>query len=200
MNIAFVRIPKNASRSIKQTNLFICDDHNTILDMKDKHDFETSFCVCRNPYSRLVSAYTNGRRQFCKRKWPYFIQFKRYIDFESFVKDRSNLFLFSIVTRMGKDHKPKAHIPHIHFYSQCHWVVVDKCIAVSTYIHLENLENEWKDLLERYKIPFQSLKLINQSKHDQWKSYYTEEIADIVYKIYREDFQMFKYSKDSWRE
>lgn len=35
----------------------------------------------------------------------------------------------------------------------------------------------------------------NVSKHEDWQTYYTEELKEIVYKNYKEDFELFEYSK-----
>lgn len=32
-----------------------------------------------------------------------------------------------------------------------------------------------------------------------WRRYYTEELAEIVYKVYQNQFKQFNYSKDSWK-
>lgn len=195
MQIAFVRIPKNASRSIKRTKLFICGRHETIEQMQSKYVFDLSFCVCRNPYARLVSAYTNGRRQFEQKKYPYFLQFCKYPTFKDFCLDSQNPFLHNIVTRMGHDDKPKAHVRHVHYIPQYEWIEP----KVDYILRMERLKEDWENFLEDVGLDFVSLGHINKTKHDPWEEYYDDDTAEIVYEYYKKDFIKFKYRKNSWR-
>jgi len=200
VKIAFVRIPKNASRSIKATNLFICGRHETIAQMKELYEFDKSFCVCRNPYSRFVSAYHNGHTQWSGRKWPYFDQFKHYETFDSFCRNRKNPFLHGRVTRMGKNYEAKSHVRHPHFIPQYQWVTINDKLVVNNILRMEKLVYWWNKLLRDYKIEHVPLEKINASHHDDWKDYYDESLAKVVFQYYKRDFIMFGYSKDSWRK
>lgn len=37
------------------------------------------------------------------------------------------------------------------------------------------------------------------AKHDNWREYYTQEIADVVYNELRDDFEIFGYSRELWK-
>jgi hypothetical protein len=39
----------------------------------------------------------------------------------------------------------------------------------------------------------------NASAPGDWRSYYDEDLAEQVYELYRQDFEMFGYERDSWR-
>ena len=74
MKIAFVHIPKTGGGSIvewyKRNNLqsqFVFHGHKDIEYIKAiDNSFNTSFCVVRNTYSRLISAYVFSEAKFRK--------------------------------------------------------------------------------------------------------------------------------------
>jgi len=200
--IHFIRIPKNASRSIKSTNLFTCSNHIPVTQLsekfKDTWRTDIKFCVTRNPYDRLVSAYCNGI-EFCeKQQRPYFPQFKNFTSFEEFCLDANNLFFFGEVRPAGKR---SVRVVHPHFRTQCYWVKnKDDKLDINFMMRFETLERDWITFLDHYKIPWTSLPQRNSSEHERWKNYYTKRIADVVYSIYEEDFRRLGYSRDSWEK
>lgn len=194
MNIAFVRIPKTASRSIKDTGLFICGGHQTLSKMREQYSFDKSFCVSRNPYDRMVSIYKQGRRYLSKRKWPYFIEFSDYSSFKEFCHEGIEYFITNdvasyqegMVINRGK---------HPHFFPQSYWTddTIDRILR------FETIQEGWESLLDEWSIPFIELPHNNASNPFDYKDFYTEEIASIVYDKYKCDFERFKYNKESWR-
>jgi len=200
MDNIFVRIPKNASRSIKYTGLFGYGNHETISQMlqRAKRNIFT-FCVCRNPYDRLLSAYKNGK-DFCSHKqFPYFVEFDKYNSFEEFCHDEKNPFLYKYVIQSNRNDIPAKRVQHIHFLSQSHWVVVDDKIMVNRVLQYEHLDVQWKQLLIDLDLDHVDLPKHNKSDHLNWTKYYTSRIANIVYNYYEEDFIRFGYNRDSWR-
>lgn len=196
MNIAFVRIPKNASRSIKGTNLFICGRHEPLSLMRSKYNFDLSFCVSRNPYSRFISAYCQGCSFLEEKKYPRFKEFGKYPTFKHFCLDEKNPFLYGKVGRLGKeDGIVKAIVTHVHFLPQVDWI--DN--SIDYILRLESLNVEWEKFLKTIKMRYVPLKTINRSIHSHWKHYYDKECAEAVYNYYKKDFLRFHYRKDSWR-
>ncbi len=55
----------------------------------------------------------------------------------------------------------------------------------------ENIENDFEPIRKKYKL--EKLPHFNKTQHkkDEWKEYYTKEIADLVYKRYRKDFDVW---------
>lgn len=49
------------------------------------------------------------------------------------------------------------------------------------------------------KFDVKALPHFNQSKHGNWKDYYTKETAELVYKTYKLDFEKYGY-EESYRE
>ena len=44
-----------------------------------------------------------------------------------------------------------------------------------------------------------NLKRSKHSAYADWQSYYTQELADLVYKEYTDQFNLFNYDKNSWK-
>lgn len=201
--IHFIRIPKTASRAIKETELFECKRHVPVQHLqkkyKDTWKGDTSFCVVRNPYDRLVSCYFCGQKFFEDRQYPYFSEFGGYKSFKSFCRDKNNPFLFGKVHRARKRKKNKK-IIHPHFRSQCYWVLNKKKeIGVDYILKYESLEDDWKKFLSSQNLPHVNLKVVNKSKHKPFYKYYTKEMAQIIYEKYESDFVRFGYSFDSYK-
>jgi len=203
--IHFIRIPKTASRSVKQTKLFTCRDHVPVFRLekkyKDTWEGDIKFCIIRNPYARLVSAFFAGKDFYENGKFPSFREFSNYPSFQSFCLDKDNPFFFGKVNRLPRKNSNRSIlVVHPHFRPQCFWIKsADGKLGVDTMLRFENLENEWRDFLKSLKIDFVPLKHRNASNHYNWKYYYPRHVADVVYDIYREDFRRLRYKKDSYK-
>lgn len=156
---------------------------------KEFEDFY-SFTFVRNPFIRLVSCYISKYEGDLDKKMSR-MAFEYYL-LGILKKDR------------GFEHFAKrvAHIPDCfsdrHFRSQyCLTHDFKGRKLVKDIGHLENIGEEFLVIQERFDLG--KLPQYNQSKDYSWMDYYTPEIARLVYKRYRRDFENFGY-QDEYRK
>ena len=181
--VLFIHIPKTGGNSIKQTNFFkSCSyfGHTYIRDVKHANMYKYSFAIVRNPYDRLVSAYFYLKKGGMPNN-SYDLQMqkrlKKYTYFKDFVRDL------------------KLFVNDTHFKPQ-HMFVCDSGgrIIVNHILKVENIDNEFSQLLRSKLLPDEKLHTINASKHDNYTRYYDDnEIKKRVYTIYERDFELFDY-------
>ncbi len=190
MKIYFVHIPKNAGNSIRLhcKNMKIkVISHN--LRKKRKRLLGSfrrkkpihAFCVSRNPYERIVSAYfymlKSESKDDQKERDIYVTQYK---DFRDFV-------------RYGLK---KASDNQIHFRPQVFWILNNQGIPeIETVLRIETLQSDFDAFCKNMGLQPARLEIVNQSEHKDWEIYYDEELKDIVSGIYHADFEFFNYEK-----
>lgn len=188
----FVQIPKNASTSIhfKLRNSTDNDhNHKTYLDILSEQDNELiesyfSFAVVRNPYDRFISAY----------------------EFETQAGARPfNLTFNELILKLESD-RLFSELPLV-FTPQYKFVTIKSFILVDKIIRYENLNEEWKNISfiineknKDYNFTKISdkLEILNASstRIGEVDDYYTEETKNIIYSLYKKDFELFNYKKD----
>lgn len=184
---AFIHIPKTGG-----TNLYICasyfdntvkanvdedtvtenilQKHNTIHYWK-KHAkpwyFDRPFfTIVRNPYARIVSFWSH-------------MQFQKHFTFEEFVKDKKSIY----------DYYP-GNTQHIDWD-----VFMPQVDYIDDSVRPYKLETDLRELEIRVGFPFADHKSYVGSYSD-YKSYYTDELQELVYNYFEPDFTTFGYSKD----
>ena len=164
-------------------------DHSTMAYLKNncKYFDNTyfSFSVVRNPYARLVSEY-----HYCKFKYSRYI--KNLNNFKEFVfeiKDKFN----DILKEKEKNHLYVSHyLPqYIFTHNYRKLQIVDKVYK------LENLKNDWIEICKKLNIEKELIKIEKNSTDFSYnyEDYYTEELKEIVYELYKDDFEIFSYDK-----
>lgn len=157
------------------------------------------FCFVRNPYERLLSAYKskigNGDGD------PYYQK----------IKERIRIF-FGYPTGEGE---PIRIIPFRDFFKfvcdespfDLHWCVQSRRLAIETISYdligrYENYQDEFRGVLERFDAPVEVIASAQQVRGQSAKTHlpiaFDQGLADEVYEFYREDFEIFGYSRDSW--
>ena len=126
------------------------------------------FCVCRNPYDRLVSGWC-----FCREQrqlnvpFDYFVRYMR--TFDSFWVDWHCL------------------LPELQH------VLIDDAPAIDTACRFDALETDFESIRQRVGRPGVALAHRNRSRHKPYQEYYTRELQDIVYERFKVDFDYFGY-------
>lgn len=128
---------------------------------------------CRNPYDRLLSAYTylkNGG----KTEGDVIAGNALSDSFEEFV------------ITINQDVASQCHLRPMIYWSGCNLNVYDHVIR------FETLVRDWERL--RLKFPnFKKLKHKNKTNHDDWRNVYNRDMLDSVNSFYKKDFQVFNY-------
>jgi hypothetical protein len=201
----FVHIPKNAGNSIARNMIHHEDEDHEGMGIEGdlKHEKQeyflqqypdyTFFCVVRNPYSRLVSA---------------FHYYKRGGGINDIARRKRELGL-NTADQTGSISIKK------HTFSefvQGDWILGWGCVeepssayfSASVAMHalpFEDLQNSYTKFCEEQLdlSPVAALETHNRSNHDDWRSYYDDDLASIVYEKHREDFDRFSYDRNSYR-
>jgi hypothetical protein len=136
------------------------------------------FCVVRNPYDRLVSAYSylNGmapghRHWESDKNDALFIQ--SFSDFKDFVKNGI------------EDCRRRLHFP-----AQAYMVSMANEI-----LRFENLDHDWSIFQEKIGMDQTELPIRNSSIHPPWEECYDESTKEIVHEFYEQDFEKFEYDR-----
>lgn len=195
----FIHIPKSAGKSIKGFFGIPFDfndykvpiryiekpyRHRPITEYMIYPQFKEyfKFAFVRNPYYRLVSAFTylnkGGINKFDKAyREQNLIKYNN--DFKKFVMDI------------------KSHLNHVHFKPQVNWLTDQNGTNMMDFIgRHENIDNDFKYVLNRLKLPTKRLKTSNVSNPKHSIPVYDSEMIEIVTNVYRRDFEKFNYSKE----
>ena len=191
MNLFFVHIPKNAGNSIrpicKKEHIKIIS-HNIrrrnkrlLAAHRKKKDLH-AFCISRNPYDRLVSAYhylrAGGRNKHDLRDSELFVN--PYNGFKDFVLNGL----------------AKAADKQLHFRPQTFWIMNEYGEPeIETVLRQEKLQDDFNDFCSKVNIEKRKLEVTNKSNHQSWEKYYDAETKKIASEIYNDDFEYFKYDK-----
>ena len=170
----YIPIPKAGSSSIRDTlsvGKYPLIEKETI---EKKSKFKFTFV--RNPYTRLLS---------CWNGWVRKKDNSRLYKIEGIYKGMS----FSEFVHIVKD------IPNElcdqHFAPMT--TILDN-IELDFVGKLENMNQDWKELSNTIPIPKEVLHIENTRTNDRMKSFYNDELFEIVRKRYASDFEMFNYN------
>ncbi len=163
---------------------------------------------CRNPYSRIVSAYRN---KICSPPAPeqeHWQWMRREIMFDAFRKndsktlfsDFANHIPFSNFVDFVSEFRPEA--TDFHWAPQINLINSDLIEGVQI-IKLEELSDVlpqvWRETFGT-EIPISPQIKFNESNYSDFGNVINEESADKIYEIYKADFEFFDYTRDSWKE
>ena len=200
----FIHIPKAAGTSIENQYYVGGGGHKhlgALINAKNADYFIWTFV--RNPYDRLVSTYHFWHRYALKHNNPRGHWFFKTIgksitsvSFEEFVHHIGNY----ITNDINKLHTRRIYnigIQPRHLF--IHNNLID---PADVYIgKVESIDTDMRHVVERIKsrsgkdIAFHQIPNHNVTHHDRFQKYYTNKTRDIVYELYKKDFNMFNYSK-----
>lgn len=189
---AFLVIPKNACTSIKITigktygikldYALEIDRHlkNNLYSILENPERYFKFAFVRNPYTRLVSCYN----YWISKSYlydEYILHIPKNITFTEFVKK---------IVRIPDFLADK------HFVSQYSILYQHQKLLVDYVGKIENIEQDWLMVAERFgfehSIIRENISTPRESKRD-YRLYYTQELADMVYQRYQNDFELLGY-------
>lgn len=167
-NIIFMPIGKAGSLSVRTS----CGEGLTYItkdDIIEKYMSHKKVAIVRNPFDRLVSAYS------------YFSRFKKYKHlgfefdtFESFVKAVANM---------------PDEISNCHYRSQVNLLSQDNNFLPDVVIDLKRIDD-----LTKY-LPIGKIQHVDQTRteHKPYQEYYTPELKNLTKKRYTADLNQFNY-------
>lgn len=187
-NILFIHIPKTGGMAIKNSKFYkdkvYAYTHQGSLTQDYKnHNFTEIFTIVRNPYSRLVSAFFFLKKGGMHNYNDLISQklLEPYDTFDSFVKHLKK--------------EPEFIHKFIHLEPQVDFIYDDNTgLLVDDVLYTESLEEDYFILCDKYSDNCGELLEENTSKHSDYTSYYTKELQDIVYNLYKDDFVKLGYS------
>lgn len=151
------------------------------------------FTFVRNPYARLVSAWSDKfSRKLLRRGDPYV---DLYLDYAAASGEKLVSFdplPFPRFVQFVRD--------SIHCGWDPHWDLQ----AIRTSLpgldieltgRVESFEKDFGSVLQHAGRPSVKLRRLNKSGASAWTSHYTEELSRIVYRLYERDFDTFGYAR-----
>lgn len=171
INYIFCHIPKNAGTSI--TSRIKNNMGHNIVDKNKTNLLILAFV--RNPYDRFLSCYYYLRSGGSKSDIDM-------SDSREYVGDYD-------ISNFITDKLLKASLNQQHFRPQSYWIP-NGADFIGRY---ENLQEDFDKMMDLINLPRQTLPVINKSKREN--HILTDEQKEIIYQIYKEDFDRFGYSK-----
>ena len=175
----------------------------TDLEFKNVVEYISSkkvyrFCVVRNPYARLVSAWTEKISQ----KNPHYAWCWKKINNHHNIGNTEHCPTFAeFVSWLEKQEPPET--------CDAHWrsmtlLLFPEHLAYTHILKTETLIKDLQYLLDQLKPGVNAEDIVkrntkNESLPQDWRACYNEEIAETVHRRYLSDFENFGYAADSWK-
>lgn len=191
----FIHIPKNGGNSIRKavaglgyvslTNPM----HYRYVDIADQAGRDlTYFCVVRNPWSRTVSRFEFARK--ISKNWPADDPRTLYLATATFPDFVRNQRIFHIPEHPGQPWMG----PLSSWLNQLEWVKDEAGVVRCDCLRLENIDTDFSNY---FKVPA-SLPNRNRTPGSaDYRTYYTDELSEIIANTFRDDIEYFGFSFDS---
>ncbi|MDP2902809.1 MAG: sulfotransferase family 2 domain-containing protein [Methylovulum sp.] len=155
------------------------------------------FCVVRNPYARIVSAWADKIRQ----KEPGFKRFWQIVAKHCNSDPQQFPSFPQFVNWVVETQKPDACNPH---WRPMAYLLLPELFNYTHVLHTENLAVELQSVLDRIAPKRNAMALLkkhitNESLPVDWQTCYDAETAKRVFSFYKEDFESYGYLADSWK-
>ena len=159
---------------------------------------------CRNPYSRLISAYKNKIVSPQMSEIEYARWLKREALFDAMRKNTYDANDFPPEAGVSFSKFVRFVIENESFKSDIHWVsqlslnaanLIPNCKVVK----LENLSEELPIIFsEDLGLTISVDEILN--KTDEYDCKFDQSTADFIYSYFKDDFTFFQYDKNSWKD
>jgi dermatan 4-sulfotransferase 1 len=187
--LLYLRVPKSANTSIWKS---IPDGRKKRMDIRRLHRAfpgYLSFSFVRNPWARLVSAYTNKIRT-------------EKVNTDNIIDGVHHGFVrLGLPMRPGMPFEEFAEIAcsvpdeatDRHLKSQCFFLVRDGTLIPRFVGRVESMGEDWRALADAAGMP-ETVPHLNRTRHDHYTRYYpTARLRNLVGDRYRNDIETFGY-------
>lgn len=179
----FIHIPKAAGSSIISSGVEEVYGHvgyTWYMDRNKKYfDEFHKFTIVRNPWDRLVSAYSylsHGNANAMDKLWAK-KNIKR-MSFDEFIR-----------TWLTEENAKS----WIHFIPQADFIYSNDNQLMMDYVgRFESLSEDFKAISKKLSLPSE-LQKINPSQRDNYQTYYSTKTRDIVQRVYKRDIDLLEY-------
>ena len=182
--ILFVHIPKTGGSSVATALIGKPSGHPYLFEFFNANPEYTreffKFCVVRNPYDRLVSAYAHIAKRECT---PLFKEIFKQLEiktFEDLIKCLDNNKKCRILTNYI-----------VHFRTQNELIEHSK-VKMDRIFKFEEFNSIEAELNTRLNENIK-IKKLNASPRKEYNEYFNDHAIDVVSRIYKTDLEMFDY-------
>jgi hypothetical protein len=190
----FIHIPKNAGEAVRESLFYRSEVslsspfHYRYVDIADRVGRDLRFfAIVRNPWSRTASRYHFGRQNAVR--WPADDPRRQYISGASFADFVREQRILPIPEHPGQPWMG----PLSSWLNQLEWIRDERGRVACDCLRMENLEAD----LGRYF--GRSIKLrkrnVTHARYD-YRAMYTDELAEIVGNLFRDDIRHFGFQFD----
>jgi len=188
----FIHIPKVAGTSIKQVLGMPGSGHYPwqfySQNFPDKWNSYRSFTVVRNPWDRLVSAFSYA----CMETSVWHDSVTAPHPDYNLLKGKA----FSEFCEILANHREQ--LSHESWHPQYIWIAGTQAgkivLAVDEVLHCESLDVEFPALCTSLGIDNAGLPRINTSGHGDYREYYDSRTIAMVERLYADDIRLFNYT------
>jgi len=191
--VCWVTPMRTATRTcIKIQNFFDFDKfgHHDITNYEDKKDYDVIFNI-RSPYSRIVSLF----KIFCYHHNNYTVDFNLWLNNVTDETHRRANFYYTIHLddTMSLIHKPPSYFIKLEFFENDLKkipFIQNNLVSLSDIFENEIRKNGFSNEFARY----------SEKMSQPWQSYYNQESADLVYSSTENQFNIFNYNRNYWKD
>ncbi len=168
----FVHVPKTGGASIEKA---LCEPligplHARLRSIRKGNRF--AFGFVRNPWDRLVSAYS----WYCQRDMP-----PHRLESQALAREHGFKWWLTEWQATPRDQG-------LNFRSQMYWL--EGCDKIGLF---ENLRSDFESICAELAIKARKLPHINASKHDHYSTFYDDETVKVVSRLYSPEISKFGY-------
>jgi chondroitin 4-sulfotransferase 11 len=186
--LLYIHIPKTAGVSIQNSGLVKKShwkNHKRAIDIKNLSDFY-SFAFIRNPYEKVLSSFNFYLNNEIRGNKSHKKIIKKLNTFENMILN------YELVSNQILEHFK---------YTQSDYIC-DKNgkIIIDYWDYFNNINSGINVMLKRIDKSTITLPIINKTPHNNWKNFYNDNLAEIVYGHWEKDFINFKFDKNSYKK
>ena len=182
--ILFIHIPKSGGTSIASALIGKPSGHPYLyqyyLSNKEYTKKFYKFCVVRNPYDRLVSAYAHISQRECNPEFKVLFKELNINSFDDLISNLDNPKNYRKLTNKI-----------VHFRSQ-NEMIRHKKIKMDDVFKFENFDLI-EEVLNKKLSGKIKLEKLNSSPRSEYQNYYNKYSISVAKKIYKKDLEMFGY-------